>query len=340
MSNLPTPIRLSERRLPQAGRIRLGKQVPGRNGKMRRVKIDTFRLTSQDDALLAPVADKYGGTVKPWQDAKSGDRYELITEARVMDVVLPPEPLTEWFEMWSGKHGLERRCDGEWCDQLTQGQEGGEVARVPCVCYGRGLLECEYKLRLSVMLPIVNTLSVWRLDTSSEHARKEIPGVVDLIVLAQGRGLYNAKLRLEQRTAPGKRFNVPVLDVGVSPEALMAGDARLGSLPPAGSAPRELAAGGSEGASPPSGLPSTGGPDDIVDAIVVDDITGPQHVDPTIGRAFLDNLSTHQRNKALRRARDLALEMGEPIPTNHASISTAVVDVLVTEYQNGGWHDD
>lgn len=336
MSNLPTPIRLSERRLPQAGRLRMG--VKDKRARGGRRAINTWRFTSQDDALLAPVADKYGGTVAEWNDDKSGDRYELISEATVLDVVLPPDPLTEWYELWSGKHGLERRCNGETCDLLTQGPEGGEVARVPCVCFARGKLACTYKLRLSVLLPAVSTLSTWRLDTSSENARMEIPGVVDLVEMAQGRGLYTAKLRLEQRTAPGKRFNVPVLDVGVSAEALMAGDARLsGSLPSGVEEPRREAVGGAGGeASPPPALPPS--PDDeIVDAEVLDEVSGIQSIDPTIGRAWLDSLTTHQRNKALVRARELALEMGEPVPTTLAAASPTIVDRLADEFtRNGG----
>jgi hypothetical protein len=334
MTRLPVPLRLTERRLPQAGRIRLGVKDKSRQG---RKAIDTFRFTSQDDALLAPVAAHYGGEVTNWHDPKSGDRYELVTETRRLNVVLPPDPLTEWFELWSGKLGLERRCDGEVCDMLSTGPDGGEIARVPCLCYRDGALKCTYKLRLSVMLPEVDTLSTWRLDTSSENARKEIPGVVDLIEMAQGRGLFNALLRLEQRTSPGQRFNVPVLDVGVSAEALIAGGARLGSLPPADTALRELAAGEAAGAVPPVPAASPSTDDDIEDAVVIDDVTGVHPVDPMLGRAFLDSLSGHQRTKALIRARKLALEMGEPVPANHASISTVLVDVLVGEYQNGGF---
>jgi hypothetical protein len=342
---------MSKRRLPQAGRIRTGTQVRGRSGKMQPVGSKTFIFTSQDPDLLAPVAARYGGTVGPWDEPKSPDRYAVTSETRKIDVILPNDPVTEWFELWSGKTGLERRCDGEYCEVQVSGPDGHEMAQEDCICVAQGWQECDYKLRLSMLIPEVSSLSTWRLDTSSEHARMEIPEMVKTIEKFQELrpGFSLAVLRLDQRTAPGRRFSVPVLDVAVSPEALMAGAARLGPSA-VGTAPRELAPGRAgepltpSPALPPSGYaedrddyPMGGPDDDVEDAVVIDDVTGPQHVDPTIGRAFIDNLSAHQRNKALLRARDLALELGEPVPTNAASISTTVVDVLVTEYQNGGF---
>jgi hypothetical protein len=338
----PTPIASTQHRLPQSGRIRTG--VKG--GRQGRKSINTFRVTSPDPELLEPVAQRYGGEIKPWNDDKSGDHFEVITRSSKMQVILPPDPLTEWYELWKGDRGLLRRCDGESCELATQSPDGPEIQRVDCICARKEVLDCRYKLRLNVLLPEVATLGTWRLDTSSRYAREEIPGVVDLIEMAQGRGLYNAVLRLEQRTLPGKRFNVPVLDPGVSVESLLAGESRLHALPVTPSPVGELAAGDGEAevsaalASPPDQfktdtiLPV---PDDVVDAIVIDEITGPQPVDPTISRAFIDNLSSHARNRALTRAREIAVELGEPIPTNAASISPLVIDHLIQEWdRNGG----
>jgi hypothetical protein len=331
MTNLPVPIRMSQHRLPQAGRIRTGTQVRGSNGKMRPVASQTFIFTSQDPDLLAPVAARYGGTVAPWNEPKSPDRYAVTTEARKVDVILPNDPLTQWFELWSGKRGLERRCDGEYCEVQVPGPDGYEMAQEDCVCVAQGWQECEYKLRLSMLIPEVSSLSTWRLDTSSEHARMEIPKMVETIEKFQELrpGFSLAVLRLDQRTAPGRRFSVPVLDVAVSPEALMAGAARLG--PPAVDTPRALAAGraGETDLPPrPPALPSTD--DEIAEAEIIDD---DEHVDTTIGRAWLDNLPAPERNKALRRARELANELGEPIPTAAASISPRIVDALWSEHE-------
>lgn len=318
-----TPIGSVRRRLPQAGRIRLGEK----GGAQGRRALNTFRFTSQDRDLLLPVAQLYGGEVKPWKDAKSGDTFELRSTATKINVVLPPDPLTEAYEMWSGKTGLERRCDGEICSlRAGGGPDGPEVRDVPCVCEQRGVLECKYKLRLNVILPEVESLGTWRLDTSSEHARQEIPGVVEVIENLQGRGMTTAVLRLEQRTSPGHRFNVPVLDPGVSIEALSAGAARLAApLGPPTAPPHALSAGESEaaGVANPPAAPSPD--DDIIEAEVVEE------VDPTIARAWLDNLPVKRKAQALLRAREIADDLNEPIPTGLAAVTPRVLNQLCEE---------
>lgn len=317
------PIGGGRRQLPQAGRIRLGKK----GGKQGRQAIDRFRFTSPERRLLEPVAELYGGQVTTFSDAKSGDRYELMSEATEINVILPVDPLTESYELWSGERGLERRCDGVDCTVLVRTGDGYEPQQEDCLCARAGALKCKYKLRLSMLIPEVESLGVWRLDTSSEHARQEIPTVVETIENLQGRGFYTAVLRLEQRTAPGKRFNVPVLDPGVSVAALSAGAARLAGLPGSAQArPPELVrgegvAGGEDASSPPAPSPD----DDILDGEVIEE------VDPTIGRAWLDNLPTKEKNAALRRAHELATEMGEPIPTSAAAIPESIVNRLAAE---------
>lgn len=331
------PIGQQQHRLPQAGRIRIGAKDERARGGRR--AINTFRFTSHDADLLAPIASQYGGNVVPWNEPKSGDRFEVVTRADKVNVILPPNALSEYYELWKGDKGLLRRCTGEVCDLAATGPDGPEIRPVPCICDAKGKRECDYKLRLSVMLPDVASVGSWRLDTSSEYARAEIPSVVKIIEMVdQGRGLFRAVLRLEQRTLPGKRFNVPVLDTGVGVEALLAGETRLNVLPVTAIRPAELGAGDAVGGVadphvPPAASPSTD--DDIIDAVVYDEATGVQPVNPAIGRAYLKSLSTHQQNKALLRARDLALELGEEIPTSVDTISPLIADRLVAEYEKG-----
>lgn len=333
MGNVPIPIGSTEHRLPQAGRIRLGVKDKSRQG---RSAIPHFRFTSTDERLLAPVAATYGGEVRPWKDAKSGDRFELLTKANRLDVILAPNPMTESYELWSGERGLERRCDGVTCQMLVGTPDGGEFQPVDCPCYAAGKVKCKYKLRINVMLPEVQSIGTWRLDTSSENARKEIPGVVQLIESIGGVGVYRAVLRVEQRTAPGKRFNVPVLDLQHSVESLLAGQARLDSLPatPPSASAGELAAGES-GSEPVPHRSDSGSPtNDIEDAVVVTDhVTGPHPIDPNIGQAFLESLTTSQKTRALIRARELALELGEPVPMDVDSISSLIADHLCKEWR-------
>lgn len=313
------------RRLPQAGRIRIGAKDAKAKGGRR--AINTFRFTSGDDELLRPVAERYGGEIRAWKEPKSGDRWELTTNADKINVILPPNPMTESYELWSGSKGLERRCDGELCELATEGPSGAELTEVPCICDRKGRLECTYKLRLSVMLPDVASIGTWRLDTSSDHARKEIPGVVQVIeMIDQGRGLFHAVLRLEQRTAPGKRFNVPVLDTGVNVEALLAGETRLDVLPSAptgGHATPALGSGAAEVEARPPGLPSAAPSidDEIIDGVVVDEAMP----DPTALKMWVESLSAKDKNRALRCAREIAEEESLPVPTSLAACDDALL---------------
>ena len=337
--NSIVPIGQEERRLPQAGRIRIGaKDSKARGGRR---AINSFRFTSGEADLLAPIAAAYGGNVVPWNEAKSGDRFEVITKTKRLKVILPPSPLTEWYELWKGDKGLQRRCTGLTCEQAIAGPEGPEIRAVPCLCDPDNP-DCDYKLRLSVWLPDVDSIGTWRLDTSSEHARREIPGVVALYEnIDQGRGIFEAILRLEQRTSPGRRFNVPVLDTGVGVEALLAGETRLSALPRSATRVAELGTGDAVGEvgsaphapHPPAASPSTD--DDIVDAVVFDEVTGEHPVDPALTQAFLDSLSSHQRTKALLRARELALDLGEQLPRDFESISPVIADHLIRDFEKG-----
>lgn len=337
MTGKVVPIGMGPRRLPQAGRIRIGEK----GGAQGRRSINVFRFTTQDPDLLAPLAELYGGEVRPWRDPKSSDTHELRSRASKINVVLPPEPLTESYELWSGKVGLERRCNG-YTVAIQRGHgDDATVVEEDCLCDRTGVFECKYKLRISVILPEVESLGVWRLDTSSDNARKEVPAMIETIEALQERGLTRAILRLEQRSAPGKRFNVPVLDPGVSLDALGAGASRVRQLGSSAAQPHELSSGGGvAGDVSPKGSPAPppvadaserddypmGGPDDeIVDAELIED------VDPTIAAAWLDNLPGKDRSRVLGRARLMSEEAGLPLPTSAAAIDPSILSVIAAE---------
>ncbi len=60
------PIIELQRRLAEAGRIRIGHQVEAGNGKRRPEKLETFRLTAPDRHRIDQAAAIYGGTPQPW----------------------------------------------------------------------------------------------------------------------------------------------------------------------------------------------------------------------------------------------------------------------------------
>jgi hypothetical protein len=92
---------------------------------------------------------------------------------------------------------------------------------------GRGQA-CRPTTRLSVLLPQVKSVGIWRLESHGYYAASELAGIAELLQQVSASDKYlPATLRLEQRSAKknGKtsRFAVPVLEVGATvQEALSA----------------------------------------------------------------------------------------------------------------------
>lgn len=207
-----------QRRIAEAGRIRIGQQVAAGRGKKRPTKLETFRLTSPNRARIAEAARLYGGEVAEWE-APAGMQWEVVTKTDVLPVIVPPSDMafSQFYELWSGG-GCQRRCDG-----ATE-----SISDQPCICNPDNR-ECDIHTRLSVMLRDLTGLGLWRLDTSGYFAALELQGAVDVMRMAAAAGkMLPAALRLEQRQIKRpnetvKRFAVPVLDVEISPAQLLGG---------------------------------------------------------------------------------------------------------------------
>jgi hypothetical protein len=214
------PILTLQRRLREAGRIRIGQQVPTSNGKTRPAKLDAFRLTSADQSVITEAARLYGGNPKKWDGAPVGDQWEVITTTTALPVIVPPSEMafSQFFELWSGG-GCQRRCDGN--TELLSGES--------CVCDLEDEKACKPTTRLSVILQQLPGLGVWRLESHGWYAATELAGTVEVCQAAAARGqLLPAVLRLEQRQVKrivsGKpqtmNFAVPILDIPLTPLAL------------------------------------------------------------------------------------------------------------------------
>lgn len=225
-----------QRRIMEAGRIRIGQQVPTGNGKSRPAKLDTFRITSADRARIDAIARLYGGTPREW-DAPAGRQWEVVTETDALPIIVPPSDMafSQHYELWSAG-GCQRRCDG-----ATE-----SIGDQPCVCDPEAR-ECDIHTRLSVMLRDVPGLGVYRLDTQGYYAAVELQGAIEVVQMAAARGaMIPARLRLEQRQTkrPGqgtRKFAVPVVDLEISPAQLLGGQTGGMALPPA-DAPSGVAA--------------------------------------------------------------------------------------------------
>lgn len=333
MGRAPVPIAQLGRRMPTAGRLRAGKK----GGKGQPQKLDTWRATSHDREAVEQIAAIYGGAVREWNDPKvAAGQYEVVTDAREVRIVLPPDPLgdTPIYELWSGG-GCQRRCDGVTCQTTVQGPDGGEPGEVDCICAHKGVLECVVKTRLSVVLPDVKFAGIWRVDTNSEHAAHELPGMVEMISQLIGSGrLPYAMLALEQRQKPGKKFAVPVLRIPSTVEELMSGRGQAGALASGGPPAAEIEAKYADRAwlsdedyHAGNGHPiSADEPDasmiaepdgEVVDGEVVDD--GPEAVAVPDYEAIRKE-SFLTRPQLLRMAREVAGGMGIDLPCSHDDI--------------------
>lgn len=214
-----------QRRMMELGRVRLGQK--GSRGEPQ--KLTTLRFTSASKLLLDAIAVKHGGTVRPWEGAPDEGYFEITTEASEVDIILPPvysdtdgsptAPYSQFFEQWSAG-GCVRRCDGE-----TEAVSGK-----PCMCNPEQR-DCKITTRVSFMLPDIPGLGVWRLESHGYNAAVELPGTLEVLLLAAAEHKFiPAVLRIEQRTkkVPGegtRRFIVPVIELPhVTVKQLVSGD--------------------------------------------------------------------------------------------------------------------
>lgn len=191
------PILDIQRRLTQLGVIRLGRQVPtgktNRRGEptFRPEKLDRFRITSADESLIASVAAKYGGTPAPWR-GPSGPEWEVITDAKSLPVLVPPQKIDPNYELW-GNGFRARLCDGETERQRNAGCLciRGEDGHVHDFVFG-GLCDCGVKreckptTRLSLMLAEIPGLGVWKLESHGRNAAAELPMTSDALEASPG----------------------------------------------------------------------------------------------------------------------------------------------------------
>jgi hypothetical protein len=218
-----------QQRARELGRIRIGEVKATSSGKTRPAKLDRFRLTSPSQALLEQVAALYGGTVAAWQPQGGGPaQWEVYTDATRLPVYVPPQPVTQFYELWSGG-GCKRRCDG-----ITE-----LLSDRPCVCGPDPAdRQCKPTTRLNVVLKDVPGIGVWRLETHGYYAAVELPQAA--VFLAQAGGYVDGFLALEERRivrdGQTRDFMVPTLEVAVTPAQLLAGAGATTALPggPAG----------------------------------------------------------------------------------------------------------
>ncbi len=219
------PILDLQLRQRELGRIRIGRKAPGKGNPQ---KLDKFRFTSASGELIESIAALYGGACEPWvNDGQS--QFEVFTTVNRLPILVPPQPISQWYEMWSGG-GCQRRCDG------VKNILAGDAA---CACPSDPLdradlaakgKACKPTTRLNVVLADIPGIGVWRLESHGYHSAVELPMVAEFLAQATEAGTYlPAELALAPRSSKrpgvGKReWLVPIIEVKTTPRALMAGD--------------------------------------------------------------------------------------------------------------------
>lgn len=262
------PILDIQRRGQQIGRIRIGEQVgtgkhdKNGNEKTRPSRLSTFRFTTQSRVSADAIAALYGGTVRDWQG-----QYEVITRESAIGVTVPPrdQVVSQWYEMWS-KGGCQRRCDSQR-EQLSGGpclcpharNPGDEDEVAKCALERADLARrnppeaCKMVTRVSVMIPDLPGIGVFRIDTGSFYAATEIGDTAEILQMARDKGVFlPAILRIEQRSrvANGetKKYPVPVLEITSTLRKITSGELEAGGIsaqlpPPPGEQPKAITAG-------------------------------------------------------------------------------------------------
>jgi hypothetical protein len=213
----PVPLAELQRRLAEAGRIRMGEKT-----ETAMKYLDTWRLTSPTKKLIEQAASLWGGEVRPWT-APTGEQWEVVTEATDLPVlVMPAYSLSRQYELWEGPSKCTRRCDGE-----TEFKTDA-----PCICNAEGNDRCELHTRLTVVLPDLTTMLGWRLESTGINAAAELDTSLELIRgISRGAPFVPARLRIVERKGQkdGKatRYVVPVIDPAVSFAELAAESGRV-----------------------------------------------------------------------------------------------------------------
>jgi hypothetical protein len=245
ISRDPAEFRAFQSRMTTVGKIRLGIYATPEGRRGRPEKIDTFRFTADNEALIRVVAEEYGGTAEQWtpQGAKTA-QWQVITDAKAVEVyIVNGQNIDPVYEAWAGGRTCVRRCDGEW-EQIKQDS---------CLCNGparpRDPRElCKITIRVQVMLRRIQGLGSWLLESHGENAAMELSIFREFIAAAPMPVPAMLRLREETRRQwnpnpdkgeprfETKNFFVPWFDISriTAEQIAIGGDALTQALSAAG----------------------------------------------------------------------------------------------------------
>lgn len=213
-----------QKRHAEVYRLRLGEKGP--NGAP--VKLtDSIRVTSPSKFVVDAFVDVFGGETTPWNN--EGQQWQAKLPTTELPIfILPGQSITQWWEMYRGSV-CERRCDSEF-ETLSGG---------PCLCPHAGdpvaraadRNACSPMTRINIICPDVEVVGAGGLVTHGIIAAETLPQSIQIAEAALARGLMvPAVLRVVEHK--GKRhYVVPQVEiVGITPRALVTGEAPRDAL--------------------------------------------------------------------------------------------------------------
>ena len=209
-----------ETTLPLLGRIRAG----DRSGKSKAPKrLERFRLTSDNKPRLEYAKSLgWGNEVVEWPDAPEGRQWQLYCSVDSLTVVVPQAAaFSQYDEIWSGAECIYR-CDGTRVVKIQPHKDYPSFGEPDGICEGMACVCEEFEgrvptvTRISLFLPELPGIGVWRLDTRGFYAGGELQGITQMLEEASRRGMYiEADLAISQRkrrsAGQSRIFPVPTL---------------------------------------------------------------------------------------------------------------------------------
>jgi hypothetical protein len=248
---MPIIVQRDRPRMAEVGIIRIGKKIQGTTaaGKVyeRPSSLEQFRFTTPHIHAAEKVAEVYGGAITRFTSGRRPG-YDVETSASTIKAVISLkrvtngqyESLSEDMELWQGGTNI-RRCDGVSCIIWDKGKNGIERMTRPCICkFGTDVYAakkkaiqidpkeekvCALKTRTLVLLPELENLGLWRLNSESvvynQQARAFFDNLFSMGFEGQLVPITMTIVMKEKQTAPGEKTSkFPVVELLVDPNPI------------------------------------------------------------------------------------------------------------------------
>lgn len=220
------------RRYPRLGKLRIGKKsISERSGKEYPDKLDHFICTDEDadgpTASAEAFRAVYGLKPRTLNVMLTSDDPEIVAPA--------------WYRRYTS-YGLACKGDGEHANESeVKGQRNeptGQMIERDCPCDDYPT-KCKQVMNLQVMIPDVEGIGVWQIDTTSFYSITNIYSMMEMIARMNGGRVHGIPLKLsvvpKQVQPSGKKVTIYCLELNA---AVKLGD--LKALPGAVDETKEL----------------------------------------------------------------------------------------------------